>query len=181
MAAIFQTTFSNAFSWMKMYENVWISINISLKFVPRGPINNILTLVQVMAWHRPGYKPLSELMMVRLPTHICVTRPQWVNWRESRDQRGRHDSTSILLNMDNISREYDDRVSWKADVFPRQYITVNNVLINVAPPHPLQLTHSMVNYIEKDCVCYCIAHYSLTLRYGNRTNRVSIMAALMHG
>ena len=25
-----------------------------------GPINNILALVQVMAWRRPGDKPLSE-------------------------------------------------------------------------------------------------------------------------
>ena len=32
-----------------------------------------------MAWLRPGDKPLSELMMVSLLTHICVTRPQWVN------------------------------------------------------------------------------------------------------
>ena len=67
------------FKWIILNENVWISINISLKFVPRGPINNIPTLVQVMAWRRPGDKPLSEPMMVRLRTHICVTRPQWVN------------------------------------------------------------------------------------------------------
>ena len=59
-------------------ENVWFSINISLKFVPKGPMNNIPALVQIMAWRRSGYKPLSEPMMVRLPTHICVTRPQWV-------------------------------------------------------------------------------------------------------
>ena len=59
-------------------ENVWISINISLKFDPKGPINNIPALVQIMAWRRSGDKPLSEPMMVRLPTHICVTRPQWV-------------------------------------------------------------------------------------------------------
>ena len=64
--------------WVFLNENVWISINISLKFVPRGPMNNIPTLVQVMAWRRPGDKPLSEPMMARLPTHICVTRPQWV-------------------------------------------------------------------------------------------------------
>ena len=66
------------FKWIVWNENVWISINISLKFVPRGPINNIPTLVEVMAWRRPGDKPLSEPMMVRLPTHLCVTRPQWV-------------------------------------------------------------------------------------------------------
>ena len=32
-----------------------------------------------MAWRRPGDKPLSEPIMVRLPTHICITRPQWVH------------------------------------------------------------------------------------------------------
>ena len=58
-------------------ENVWISIKISLKFVPKGPINNIPALVQIMAWHRPVDKPLSEPMMVRSMMHICVTRPQW--------------------------------------------------------------------------------------------------------
>ena len=60
-------------------ENVWIQIKISLKFVLKGPINNIPALVQIMAWCRPGAKPLSEAMMVRLPTHICITRPQCVN------------------------------------------------------------------------------------------------------
>ena len=57
-------------------ENMRISIKISLKFVPKGPINNIPALVQIMAWRRPGDKPLSEPMMVSLMTHICVTRPQ---------------------------------------------------------------------------------------------------------
>ena len=35
-------------------ENVWISIKISLKFVPEGPINNVSALVQIMAGHRLG-------------------------------------------------------------------------------------------------------------------------------
>ena len=59
-------------------EYVWIPIKISMKFVPKGPINNIPALVQIVAWRRPGDKPLSEPMMVILTTHICVTRPQWV-------------------------------------------------------------------------------------------------------
>ena len=54
-------------------ENVWMSIKISLKFVPKGPINNTGALVQIMASRRPGDNPLSEPMMVSLPTHICVT------------------------------------------------------------------------------------------------------------
>ena len=60
-------------------ENVWISIKISLKFVPKGPVNSIPALIQILAWRRSGDKPLSEPTMVNLPTQICVTRPQWVN------------------------------------------------------------------------------------------------------
>ena len=59
-------------------ENGWISIKISLMFVPKGQINNIPALVPIMAWRRSGNKPLSEPMMISLPTHICVNRPQWV-------------------------------------------------------------------------------------------------------
>ena len=75
MAAKFLTTISNAFAWMKIYKN---PIKISLKLVRKGPINNIPALVQIMAWRRPGDKPLSEPMLVSLLTHICVTRPQLV-------------------------------------------------------------------------------------------------------
>ena len=62
-------------------ENVSIRIKISLKFVPKRPINNIPALVSIMAWRRPDDKPLSEPMMVSLPTHMCVTRTRWdIHW-----------------------------------------------------------------------------------------------------
>ena len=66
------------FKCIFLNENVWIPIKISLNFFPQGPIDNIPALVQIMAWRRPGDKPLFEPMMMRLPMHICVTRPQWV-------------------------------------------------------------------------------------------------------
>ena len=69
----------NIFKCIFLNENVWIAIKIFLKFVPKGPINNIPALVQKMACRRPGDKPLSEPMMVSLPMHICITWPQWVN------------------------------------------------------------------------------------------------------
>ena len=68
---IFQCIFRN--------ENVWISTKTSQKFVPEFQINNIPAMVQIMAWHQLGNKPLSEVMMVRLLTHMCVTRLQWVS------------------------------------------------------------------------------------------------------
>ena len=67
------------FKCILLNENAWISLKISLKFVPGVRINNIPALVQIMAWRRTGDKPLSEPMMDNLLTHICVTRPQWVN------------------------------------------------------------------------------------------------------
>ena len=72
------------FKCIFLNENVWIPVKISLKFVPKGPINSIPALVQIMAWRRPGGKPLSEPMMISLLTHLCVTQPQWVN-RHSAD------------------------------------------------------------------------------------------------
>ena len=52
MAVIFQTTYSNAFSWMKICK-------ISLKFVPKGLINNIPALVQIMTWHQPARQAMA--------------------------------------------------------------------------------------------------------------------------
>ena len=46
-------------------ENVRISIQISLKFVPNGPIDNKSALVQVIAWRRTGDKPLPEPMLTQ--------------------------------------------------------------------------------------------------------------------
>ena len=67
------------FEYIFLNENVWISLKISLKFIPTFRNNNIPALIQIMVWRRPGDKPISEPMMVSLLTHICVTQPQWVN------------------------------------------------------------------------------------------------------
>ena len=66
------------FKCIFLNENVWISLTISLKCVPKVRIKNIPALVQIMAWRQPGGKPWSEPMMVNLLTHICVTQLQWV-------------------------------------------------------------------------------------------------------
>ena len=66
------------FECIFLNENNKISIKITLKFVPKGPINKIPALVQIMAWRRPGDKPLSEPLMASSTTHIWVTQPQWV-------------------------------------------------------------------------------------------------------
>ena len=94
MAAISQTTF---FKCIFLNEIAWISLKISLEFVPKVRINNIAALVQIMAWRRPGDKPLPEPMMNSLLTHICVARPQWVNQLVGAGYSWRCRSISYLL------------------------------------------------------------------------------------
>ena len=84
-----------------MNENVWISLKILLKFVPMVWIHNIPVLVQIMAWRRPGTKPLSEAMMVSLLTYICLTRPQWVN-----------DLRWLLQNLTDVKSTLVQEMAW---------------------------------------------------------------------
>ena len=55
-----QTIFLNA---IPSFEIAEIFIQISLKYVPEGPIHNDPTLVQIMAWSHTGDKLLSEPKM----------------------------------------------------------------------------------------------------------------------
>ena len=72
LATIFLTISSYVFSSTKMFE---FCLKFSLKFIPTGSINTSPTLAQIMAWSRPGIKPLSEAIIA---SHICVSQPQWV-------------------------------------------------------------------------------------------------------
>ena len=52
--------------------DISILTKISLNFHAKGLINTIPALVEIMAWHQPGNKPLSEPMMIIILMH------QWV-------------------------------------------------------------------------------------------------------
>ena len=101
-------------------ENVWISLKIPLKFVPRGPINNIPALFQIMAWRQPGDKPLFEPMLVLVPTHICVTQPQWVKC-------SRHQSLSCAWNVHMRNHRHISQEMWVNMVQPGTCIVLQLV------------------------------------------------------
>ena len=54
------------FKYIFVNEKFSITINISLKFVPKGPIDNKSALVQVMVWRRTGDKPLPESKLAQI-------------------------------------------------------------------------------------------------------------------
>ena len=62
MAAIFA---NNIFKCIFKSKKFCISSQISLKFVPKGPIDNRSALVQVMACRLTGDKPLPEPMLTQ--------------------------------------------------------------------------------------------------------------------
>ena len=56
---------ADTFKCTFMNENFCILIQVSLKLVLKGPIDNKPALVQVMAWCRTGDKPLPEPMLTQ--------------------------------------------------------------------------------------------------------------------
>ena len=69
----------DVFRWIFMNEKFCILIKISLKFVPKGSIDNIPALWQWPGANQATSHYLDHWVMIFLLTHICVTRPQQVN------------------------------------------------------------------------------------------------------
>ena len=62
MATIFA---ENIFKCIFLNKNDRITTQISLKLVPKSPVDYKPALVQVMAWRQTGDKPLPEPMMTQ--------------------------------------------------------------------------------------------------------------------
>ena len=105
--------------WIFLDEDVIISIKLSLKFVPKGSINNNSALVLIMAWRRPGDKPISEPMLVRSLTHICVTRPQWVKQSIGNAREVHPFHHAVIFLMWNLLRAPDSKNPGRPHVGPK--------------------------------------------------------------
>ena len=63
----------NIFKCFFLNENLWISINISLKFVLEGQSNNIPSLIQIMACADQATSHYLNQWWLRLVTHIYTS------------------------------------------------------------------------------------------------------------
>ena len=159
---------------------MWISIKISLKFVPKGPINNIPVLVQIMAGRRPGNKPLSERLLDHwriyasvmpvtfrqrnctnfnsLGSRICVnkSRHHWFRWCFARCSAPIHYLYQSWLIVDlNIG----DKFQWNFKM--KQFCNKKNNL-NVLSA---KLWSSCVGYnvLIKMILCVCVRNVQMCL------------------
>ena len=123
------------FKCIFLNTNVLISIEISLKFIFKGPIRNIPSLVQILAWRRPGDKPLSEPMMIIYLTHICVSWLQWVK----PNYMTKYVATNALTNCPRF-------LWWRDTNKPRNLVNVNHMfgdfVSNISLQSKLHITHT---------------------------------------
>ena len=72
---ILRTTHSNGFTWNTVF--------ISLNFFPKGPIENMSALVQVMAWRQTGHKPYLDWLWLSSFTYVCHLGPVFISDKTS--------------------------------------------------------------------------------------------------
>ena len=92
----------NIFRHISLKESVTISIQMSLKFAPEGPINSKSSLVQAMAWCQTGDKPWPEPMLTQFTNAYMWHWGRWVNLASTLSQR--HHFTDDIFKL---------RFSWR--------------------------------------------------------------------
>ena len=113
-----------------------------------------------MAWRRPGDKPLSEPIMVRLPTHICVTRPQWLN------------SEYDCLQLERTSRFYEKGCAKSPQAYLAQRSSLVLVIVSQLPclsslPDGLMCDHSLLIIWKNSTYITTTRHLSLLVVFSH--------------
>ena len=122
-------------------ENLLILNKISFQIVPRCPINNIPALGQIMAWRRPGAKPLSAPMIHNLLTHICVTRPQWVNHH------------NVILKYRSVLSQLFSEFMVQTQIHIHSWRQVEDIYLF---GHELQTSQEYICHILWNVTCLCL-------------------------
>ena len=147
-------------------EKNWISNKMSFKYISCGLVDNMLAVVQIMAWHRPGDKPLPEPMLVSLLRTSKVVRAKaFINCMFS------------TASTDWCFRYYS---TWYPEWHPQRLqlpqrckpITIKDTPTHthtqpLTPPHPLTRTRSIktsvsaANSAAKSFWFFCTNHNSV--------------------
>ena len=90
--------------------------------------SNIPILIQIMAWHRPGNKPLLEPIMVSLLRHICVNRPQWV-----KSGQLSHVDQCFVVHIHDVIVTWKVYGKFKLHCLYSQYWLLLHMLYNICP------------------------------------------------
>ena len=113
---------SDVFLCIFLKDNFCSLINISLKFVPKGPIDSKSSLVQVMAWCRMGGKPLPEVTVTQF-TEASLDLIELTHW-------GRDEIDTILQttfsNAFSWMKMFEFRLKFHWNLFPSVQLTITH-------------------------------------------------------
>ena len=139
--------------YILLIETASISLKILLTFVPKIRINNILALVQMMPWRRPGDKLLSEPMMVSILTHICISRSQCGHeWMWSQNDKTSSMKLHGLISREQLSSLYH---YWLWPKYPQKYFPAHGCCL--WPPSRTHLIRfSLLGSLEYHFISDCI-------------------------
>ena len=98
-----------------MDEKFCILNRILLKFIPKGSIDNMSALVQVMVWCLTGDKPLPKVILISL-TYVCGTRERWVKVMACRMFCENHDlylcrPVTIYNHRNNLEWNFNENIT----------------------------------------------------------------------
>ena len=116
-------------------EKFCILIEISLKFVPKCPIDNKTVMVQVRAEQATSCY-LNQCWRSS-PTHICGTRGRWVNSHyNTRSTQKKPGSTAKCMVRHKKSR-FDTKMPGSTQKWPSQHAPVDIAIIKHPPSPPV--------------------------------------------
>ena len=128
-----------------------ILIQISMKFVPQGPINNNPLLVPIVAWRRRNDKPLSEPMTA----YRC-----YANSRRKENYKGRYD----FFFKTTLTNAYVECIWADQTTFFERADAISQ---NFAAFHVLKLSSGKSRSSEsRGCCSVCHILFSVCQNYG---------------
>ena len=114
---------SNVISWTRMYRFL---LRFHWSLLPMGSVKYVSALVQIMTWHRPCNRPLTEPMMVIFLTHMCITWPLLLNNRTMLIRRRLQNYCKHFGEKHSLSSLYNSRGAFFVNLFQTYAFTKND-------------------------------------------------------
>ena len=179
-------------------EKFYISIKISLKFVPKGPNDNYNpALVKIMAWRWIGDKPLSESMLTRFTDALHCRGdlkfgPSWqapkLSWWSKMLCHKYMGPPATTWGHQQCSLDYDSSFTWIilfnrnipfANIWERlksqqpiRFFVIDRFIFL---PHPIPLHENRIQI----WILYCLLYISTLSRYSQNSHWVLCGAQTM--
>ena len=172
---VFTTFFKSIF----LNENCCFAIHISLKCIPQGPTDNKSALVQIMASHRTGDKPLTKPMTAYLSDSYIVSLSHnklthWVRYKITVI------SQTIFWNAFSGMKMYDFRLRFHWNLFFK--VRINNIpaLVQIMAPIMAPTRQQAIIWINDNWVTDAYMRHWASMSQLPQTRLTTVYDSIRH-